>query len=309
MGSSCLGKTSCTKGPSRQVLILTPSARSRAQFLSDRGCGALHDLRDTFARRNATLAQLNRYEDIILWFEHDLYDQLQLIQILDYLAAHDREGIRISLICIDHYPGVRDFRGLGDLQPEHIPTLFDQRNPLTDAQMAVATTAWQAFQCEDPTSVEEVLGQDTAPLPFLHGALRRHLEQLPSSRNGLGQTELQALSDVASGIADPVALLKSHWAAEDRLFMGDWAYWAVLKELARGPRPLVLLRHPRDEPRFTHARVTVTEDRQAVLRGESDAIRLNGIDRWFGGVHLQGHEASWRWDTPSQRVRRCAPSD
>jgi hypothetical protein len=33
-----------------------------------------------------------------------------------------------------------------------------------------------------------------------------------------------------------------------------------------------------------------------VIRGAADRVRVNGIDRWFGGVHLQGHDAPWRWD-------------
>ena len=33
-----------------------------------------------------------------------------------------------------------------------------------------------------------------------------------------------------------------------------------------------------------------------MLAGRGDAIRLNGIDRWIGGVHLVGADAEWRWD-------------
>jgi hypothetical protein len=33
-------------------------------------------------------------------------------------------------------------------------------------------------------------------------------------------------------------------------------------------------------------------------------VRLNGIDRWLGGVHLQGGEAAWRWDADAGRLAR-----
>jgi hypothetical protein len=31
---------------------------------------------------------------------------------------------------------------------------------------------------------------------------------------------------------------------------------------------------------------------------------LNGIDRWIGGVHLQGQETDWRWDEENGRLLR-----
>jgi hypothetical protein len=39
-----------------------------------------------------------------------------------------------------------------------------------------------------------------------------------------------------------------------------------------------------------------------VLAGEADHVRLNGIDRWLGGVHLEGDEAAWRWDAAAGRL-------
>jgi hypothetical protein len=41
---------------------------------------------------------------------------------------------------------------------------------------------------------------------------------------------------------------------------------------------------------------------RAVLTGDEDAVRLNGIDRWRGGVHLSGRDAAWRWDAAAQTL-------
>jgi hypothetical protein len=46
------------------------------------------------------------------------------------------------------------------------------------------------------------------------------------------------------------------------------------------------------------ARSPLTEEGQNALVGQADWIKSkSGIDRWLGGVHLQGQEAAWRWDT------------
>ena len=40
--------------------------------------------------------------------------------------------------------------------------------------------------------------------------------------------------------------------------------------------------------------VALTDVGRKLLDGQADWVRLNGIDRWLGGVHLQGAEAAWR---------------
>ncbi len=39
------------------------------------------------------------------------------------------------------------------------------------------------------------------------------------------------------------------------------------------------------------------------MRGEADHVRVNGIDRWLGGVHLCDNEV-WRWDEVGRNVVR-----
>ena len=36
--------------------------------------------------------------------------------------------------------------------------------------------------------------------------------------------------------------------------------------------------------------------------GQLDHVELNGIDRWIGGVHLDGKQARWRWDEGTETV-------
>ena len=51
--------------------------------------------------------------------------------------------------------------------------------------------------------------------------------------------------------------------------------------------------------------VLLTEKGREVLRGDKDRVRLNGIDRWLGGVHLS-EDTPWRWDAHAQTLKRAA---
>ena len=43
---------------------------------------------------------------VVLWFEHDLFDQLILIRLLNYFAGKELGARRITLITLHEFPGV-----------------------------------------------------------------------------------------------------------------------------------------------------------------------------------------------------------
>src|SRR5258705_3907851 len=157
------------EGPTPAGLSLEQMSKVRARFLDDAD-GRL-------STRDKTLTEFRRHEKVVLWFEHDLYDQLQLIQILDWFAGRDLGSTRLSLICIEGY--------LGELDPQALLRLFPTRHEVRAAELKLGAAAWTVFCSPDPPQLEDLLGADVSALPFLAGAFTRHLEQFLSTRNGL----------------------------------------------------------------------------------------------------------------------------
>ncbi|MDQ3949616.1 MAG: sigma-70 family RNA polymerase sigma factor [Gemmatimonadota bacterium] len=256
------------------------------------------------------LASFADYDEVVLWFEHDLFDQLILIRHLDWFARRDygRGGdygrTRLSLICIGEFPGVEGFAGLGQLSPDQLASLLGTRQRVTVRETELARAAWRAFTSSDPTSIERVLERDTSALPFLASALVRFLEEYPAVDSGLPRTERQILDGLARGLTRPVDLFLDSQKLEERIFMGDATFWLRLERLASGPRPLVRLSGRPTGQAFPKGEIELTDDGRRVAAGEADWIALDGIDRWLGGVHLVGHEASWRWDPRARRLVR-----
>ncbi len=48
--------------------------------------------------------------------------------------------------------------------------------------------------------------------------------------------------------------------------------------------------------------VTITDTGAAILTGRMDRVHACGVDRWLGGVRVQGSAAVWRWDDTRQQV-------
>jgi hypothetical protein len=249
--------------------------------------------------RDQTLAG-GRDRDYVLWFEADLYDQLQLAQILARLAALHVSPDRITLICIGEYLGIAHFGGLGELRPEQLEDLpAAAAVPLTDAALDLAGRAWAALRAPDPRGLAAIVAARSPELRFLPEAFDRLGREYPSTRDGLSLTERRLLAAVAEGAGTAAEAFVHAAGREARPFLGDtWAF-AALERLGRGEVPLVSVEAGAVTRRTP---VAVTDAGRRVLDGTADHVALNGIDRWIGGVHLVGREAPWRWDDGVEAV-------
>ena len=260
-------------------------AAVRAQFIAQRGWASEAEATASFQARDATfLGALRADPRIVLWFEHDLYDQLQLAQVLAMAAESVRRGRELFLAQSDDY--------LTSLTPTALSALHAAARPVTRQALHEAVSAWQAFTAATPDVLRRLAegeddpggesgdgpGDADAALPYLRPALRRLLEEYPNAVTGLSRTELQALRVLSSGARDPrVLYAAAHHAAESPVWLGDSAFVGILHGLCAGPRPLVAC---------VADRCTLTADGEAVLRGEVHRSTLQPIDRWIGGVHI-----------------------
>ncbi len=260
----------------------------RAHFLAEIGGQPEPNILDELEERDQTLARFAEFEEVVLWFEHDLYDQLQLIQILDWFSRQDSGGTRLSLVRTDRY--------LGLLTPDELLRLYPDRHDVSQRKLELAARAWAAFSAAEPNAIVKLLEKDTSDLPHLQGALLRHLEQFPSTRNGLARTEQQILEIAEGGATRVGAIFRADHEREDAMFMGDSVFDTYIRRLANARLPLV--RITREKNPFWNTEVAITPEGKAVVRGELDNLTLNGIDRWLGGVHLQDDHV-WRWDSES----------
>ncbi len=253
------------EGPVRADRGLDELSRERAEFIAACGWATLPEVASDFERRDALLRTAPGHDEVVLWFEHDLYDQLQLIQLLDWFAAHPHP--RLSLICEPEY--------VGCMEPLRAGELFSSRRRVSEAQLAEAREAWAAFAAPDPSRLQQV---PCSHLRFLGAALRRHLEEFPWASDGLSRTERAALDALRQGPLELARIFVR--VAEEPAFLGD----------------LVLLWHLERMQR--EGLVAREGDRWSiVLRPERKRE-----PRWLGGV-LVTEDSPWRWDAARGAIR------
>ncbi len=279
---------------------LNPAAlrQVRADFLAASGAGSSEQIARGLEERDAALdgALGGGIDEIVLWFEHDLYDQLHLIQILDRAPVDG--GPAVTMVPATTY--------LGHIPAAEFAALFHGRQPVTSTQRIAARDAWQAFRSPNPTAVGDALARVTA-LPHLAPALRRHLEQFPSLDNGLSRTEQQTLEAVADGprvLGD--VFIEAGIDREDPFFFGDAGFLFHVAPLIRSSQPLLTIEDgslDTSSLAMLGRAVTLTDAGTRVMRRALDRVAFCGIDRWLGGVRLHGNGQVWRWDASRDRIR------
>jgi hypothetical protein len=274
--------------------------RARGEFWASRGFGSAADSAQKLADWDKGVDEARSAEEVILWYEHDLFDQLALIRLLARLA---RRGLaqQLTIVSIDRHPEVPNFLGLGQLKPEQLAELWPRRTPLSRDAIDEAVTAWIAVTANDPRALP-FLTKRVKALPFLAGALERHLEEFPDPTSGLSRTERQILAAIARGEGGAGALMQVSHANDPRYPITDGLLFDVLKRLGAcgfiegapsgtpGPDALKSLI------------ASVTARGREAHAGANDRVHECAIDHWRGGVHLAGKGPVWRWSSAERKL-------
>ncbi|GGH30842.1 sigma-70 family RNA polymerase sigma factor [Paenibacillus segetis] len=282
----------------------------RAQYLEQTLGVPKGDFIQSSEDQEKVLADFQKYDEVVLWFEHDLFDQSMLCYLLHWFSQQHLGTMKLSLLCIGEYPGIEVFRGLGQLSAEQLGTLSGTWRTIGAPELELGKALWQAYASQDPMRLQQMLTEDTSALPFAHDAFEAHLSRFPSTYNGLGVVEQTTLEMVHAGINTPHELFRNVGNKLHVLGMGDLEYWYLLQKMSQDPCPLLQMDDLTVRPTFNepttpvhNAEVALTELGMAVMNGQEDWVVTKGIDQWYGGVHLLGKSPQWRWDSANKTLQ------
>jgi hypothetical protein len=302
----CMGPV--TTGPDRHELM--------ARFIADafpdveRGAAYKRELEALPRGEQRLHRTADNYERIVLWAEHDTWDQLFLARMLAHYAQAKRPRV-LELIAVNEFPGGERFIGLGQLPAEALRLLWATRKPVTDTQLSLGNEVWTALASDNPQCLAALARSGTPVLPIMAPALHRHLRELPSVENGLSLTEhllLQILSEGNTTLNRVLLMMttgdplprpdrsEADHVREPLRWIGDRGMLHVVNEMLKAEVPVLVRTLPAPEERWFRQRLAITDVGLAVLRGEQDWHSLKPPSRWVGGVHVQPGLPGWRWD-------------
>jgi len=224
----------------------------------------------------------DQFDEIYLWFEHDLICQVNLIYLLKTLLRNRHSEVFVIQFFLDEEWKKR-YKGFGTLNGTQLAERFRHKTKMNKGAFEFAATCWSVFAGDDPLSIEKLLSSIPTEFPYLKEALVAHLRRFPSTFNGLNALEQQLLEMVRT---QPLTQNDLIWKfiAQDTIYgITDSLTDEMIKELS----PELLL---------VGDLVSISQLGEEVLSGEKDFIQLKTPDKWIGGYHLMSSTGIPRWN-------------
>lgn len=238
----------------------------------------------------SNLERLNSDPHSVLWCEADAYDQLFLIRAL---AGLERLPAKLELIEVDRIPGVQRFIGIGQLAPDVLAWLWPQRRRIDEQTLHLARQAWSAYCAASPLTLANLAHSRHPALPFLAPALKRQLQELPGTQDGLSLTERLSLQCVqeAGAVAFGRVFAELMAKREPLPFLGDLMFHALMRPLIDSPTPLLTESGP--ELEWPKRLLALTPLGHSVLSAQAYWPDHSRHERWVGGVCIRPGQPHW----------------
>ena len=135
-----------------------------------------------------SLCNHKQQDKIVLWFEYDLFCQINMLAVISWLKTHRRHA-EIFLVCSGKEDDTDKMYGLSELSDEQLMHLYDTKVQLTQDDIEYADYVWQLYCSDNPMRLENLMDFEDYQFQYLSEALKTHLRRFPSIKNGLNEIE------------------------------------------------------------------------------------------------------------------------
>ncbi|MEW2922131.1 DUF1835 domain-containing protein [Muricauda sp. ANG21] len=186
----CEGKTLCTVGSESFW-------KTRFEFLSKNYKISKSWFVEKTLKEYRSLCNHKQQDQIVLWFEYDLFCQINMLAVLSWLKTHRRHA-EISLVCSGKEDDSNKYYGLSELSDEKLLELYENRTMLSQDDIEYADYVWQLYCSDNPIRLENLINNDNFQFEYLSDALKTHLKRFPTIKNGLNELENHILDLAAT---------------------------------------------------------------------------------------------------------------
>ncbi len=180
------------------------------------------------------LCKHKQQDEIVLWFESDLFCQVNMLAVISWLKKH-RHGYKISLVTSGKLDNTNKMYNLPQLNEEQIQLHFKNRATLTQDDIEYADYIWQLYCSDSPLRLETVHQfNPMSPFSYLADAIKAHLLRFPSIENGLNIIENSILQTVKQNeFSSKEELIQNLLKNQENYGFGDIQYNNNLNEMKR----------------------------------------------------------------------------
>lgn len=179
------------------------------------------------------LEDLEGVNEVILWFEFDLFCQINLMAVCSYLLQSFRKDVKYSLVCVGYKKGKEGLQSLADYTSEEFPKLLENKLNITKSNLEFADEIWKVYVKNDKKELEN-FNFKHSKFRYLKIAMEQNFKRFPFA-NGLNEIEnkiLQIIDENSLSEKEIVRELLIWQNAETVYGFGDLQYFNYLKSLS-----------------------------------------------------------------------------
>ena len=163
----------------------------RKKFLSEKYEITAKDYEDKFISQLKKLATVDTYDEIILWFEFDLFCHINMLAAISYLL-HNKKKEPIYLVCSGRVSGEKELIGLSELSDKQLIKHYSSKIRLTEDDLDMADFIWQLYNGNNPSKLKPEI-RKSSNFKYLSSCIRAHIERYPNIKTGLNTLETNIL--------------------------------------------------------------------------------------------------------------------
>ena len=231
-----------------------------------------------------SLCNHKQQDHIVLWFEYDLFCQVNMLAVLSWLKVN-RKYAEISLVCSGKEDSSDKLYSLNELDSDQLMKLYENRKILSQDDIEYADYVWQLYCSDNPIRLENLTDFKNYQFDYLSDAITSHLHRFPSVKNGLNAMENNILQlSIDKRPTSKRELLKTVLENQGSLGFGNSQYERAitrLKPLFTTFNPVRLTKKGKEILNSTTSYYSHIQDDNVYLGGalKYNYLYNNGTDR------------------------------
>lgn len=190
-GDRVIWREMLCEGPTIYELGSEKFIKVRSRFLENTYGIPPKEYEEKFIEELHKLTITNSHDEIVLWFEFDLFSHINMMAVISHLLEN-RKDVPVSLVCSKRLKGEKEFSPLSQLPLKHLSNHYEQRIPLNDDDLEMAGLIWQLYNGDNPQKLKTLIKKETN-FEYLSSCVRAHIERFPHAKTGLNTLERNIL--------------------------------------------------------------------------------------------------------------------
>ncbi|WP_456378339.1 DUF1835 domain-containing protein [Lutibacter sp.] len=193
------------------------------------------DYFDTTIKEIVKLEDVSNYNEVVLWFEYDLFCQVNLLALCTYLLDNYVKKATYYLVCTENEKGTKHLQSLSNYSSEEFTTLYNTKITLSKANLEYAKTCWNVYVENNFEELKNFNFNKTSKFQYLQQTMKQHLLRF-KSENGLNQIENKVLEIINLNLFSKREIIENllTWQQKETIYgFGDLQFFIYLKKLKK----------------------------------------------------------------------------